>query len=765
MMTFGRWVLSGLLLGISVGCSGGALAPACEKSAAIDLDKKAGNCTGLDLRKPLGTRSECAEKVKPCTAAETETLATIVACLENLPTCSAAAQSTFLGRQAACYASVPAMAMVCRVSVFGTAPLPGTDAGSYPGPQADAGRQPSDGGGAVELIGVADESGFAFAWSTSQRGQVAVWELNVFGTDGGRLAEIYLSPSSTRAYEMAVPKRDAGTDAGPEAVARRFFIAGIDNQGLLVSGDPPDAGVSVIADAGGCTNAIQCVPTKVCDLGTCKTQTCQPGGAVTCPFGYTCEPGPMSCFRQFSDAGTLDAGPVVGGGTFIPLPMVSQLVSVATGTPGVSPETPIGGFAARRLDLVAMDSARQFVALEQESQLFGHFTSRRGKELVNDTGSASPIDPAGSRPSLSYVPESDTVFGCYNFGRGVRIRRSRDLGKSWGDDAITIAPDDTDGGVSSRFYDCSIAPWKNGSAIFAYIADDTIVVRTVTEALSLAPLTAADTVFTATAANAGNIFNPQRPYIATLPGTLLDGGPGSMVHVGFTGTRAVGSTGSDTEIYGLYRDGTTGTFLGPTVINYTGQSNSSPQDHVSIVVNPKSGKALAAYTTIEVGAYATVYTALFFPANKLSPTPWITSSDLTVFAKKLSETLLFPAKPESDVWDAFSPSVAASKNGKLYLSVVAGKRTGTTRDLRMYLMGFDFDATSPIAGGGQGWFTYPAVKLSDTKVLDPRAPLGVVPPNVSAICTDTQLSVYGVFVEGIGAMSEIENRAVFVSRP
>ena len=41
-----------------------------------------------------------------------------------------------------------------------------------------------------------------------------------------------------------------------------------------------------------------------------------------------------------------------------------------------------------------------------------------------------------------------------------------------------ITPEE-DGGFSSRFSDCAIAPWKNGQAIFSYVKDDSIVVQTV----------------------------------------------------------------------------------------------------------------------------------------------------------------------------------------------------------------------------------------------------------------------------------------------
>jgi|GEM_PF-2178325 len=763
MTNFFRLALAGVAVGTLVACSGGGNVPAaCDKSEALDLSTKAGDCTGLDLSKPLGSRTVCAEKIKACSATENETLATVVTCLENLPTCSEATKGTFLSRQGACYASVESgLSMACRESLFGMKILPGKDAGFDAGPPPDAGRQPSDGGGVTDLIAVADETGFAFAWSSRQLGPVVKWELNQFGTaDGGRFPETFITPASARAYELipiALPG-DAGSDAGVGPLTRQFFIAGLDNAGFQVFGEAPDAGQVAVVDAGQCLNALNCPPNKVCDLGACVSQTCQAGGPVTCPFGYTCEPGPMTCLRQFSDAGTIDAGVAIDGGMFLALPLLSKMVSVTTGPVGVSPEVPVGGFAARRLDIVAIDSARQLIALGQETQLFGHYTSQRGKELLNDTGSASAIDPAGSRAKLAYVPESDTVFACYTFGRGVRIRRSKDLGKSWGNDAVTLAPED-DGGFSSRFYDCAIAPWKDGSAIFAYVEDDSIVVRTVSDALSVPPLAQSDYAFFSSPADAGNIYSPQHLAIATLPGTLLDGGSGSIVHVGFTGTRSVGA-GSDTEIYGLFRDGSTGTFLPAQLINRSQTGGSGdPQDYVTLVVDPRTGKGLAAYSTYELGAYASVYVSLFAPTTKT----WITGSDLTVFAKKLTEYPVFPARQQADVWDAFSPSLSATKNGKLFLSVVAGKRAAGTRDLRMYLVGFDFEATSPIAG--KGWFVPPGIKLSETKVLDPRTAAGVVPPSVSAICSDRQLSVYGAFIQGIGAMNEVENTAIYVSRP
>jgi len=50
-------------------------------------------------------------------------------------------------------------------------------------------------------------------------------------------------------------------------------------------------------------------------------------------------------------------------------------------------------------------------------------------------------------------------------------------------------------------------------------------------------------------------------------------------------------------------------------------------------------------------------------------------------------------------------------------------------------------------------------------VLDPRQGGGQVIPTVSSLAVDGQLSVYSTYVEGLGQFNEIENRAVFLSRP
>lgn len=729
------------LLGLAVcltGCPGSNAV--CDKADGVDLTQKAGACASADTGKPLGGKSACNAKISACSAADQSTLESVISCLGNLAACTPATESAYLQLEGACYASLPSLSAGCKDTFFHGG-LPG-DAGEDGG--VDAGRQSADGGGAVDLIGVADENGFALAWSSRQLAQNDLWELDSFDSVGMRLPEEDLSPATLRSYSID----DAGT-----LTKRSFFIAGIRADGSLVYGQPPDSGM-MASDAGQtCQVALDCAIDRVCDLGQCKPQSCQPGGAMTCPPGYACQPSQL-CERMFSDAGVFDAGMGQDAGNFLGLPILSDLVTVSTGSPGFSADIPLGGYPAARPALIGIDSARQFVSLEQEAQPFGHFSRLRGKELPSDTGSTAPIDTLGANVHLAYVPESDTLFACYEVGRGVRVRRSRDLGHSWGTDAVDILPVD-DGGFSSLFHDCAIAPWKNGGAMVVDVEDDVLAVRTVTEALALQD--PPDIAFVSSPADAGNIYNPSHPTLATLPSD-------SIVHIGFTGQRIVSMT-ADTEIYGVYRDGTLGAFTQAKLINYTGVTtgNAFPQDYVSIAVDPATKKAIAAYASLEDqgnGPYDVVYVSLFNPTTKA----WGTGSDLSIFAKMQTQYLVLPDRSNTDEWDAFSPSLAITRAGKIFLSFLAGKRTGGVDDLRMYLVGFDFEKQSPLANV-KGWYLAPAVKMSDTRVVMPQAGTSVVPPTWTALAADSQLSVYGVFIEGTGPNGDVPNRAVMISRP
>jgi hypothetical protein len=280
-------------------------------------------------------------------------------------------------------------------------------------------------------------------------------------------------------------------------------------------------------------------------------------------------------------------------------------------------------------------------------------------------------------------------------------------------------------------------------------------VRTLTEALSVQ---AEETAFISSPADAGNIYNPTQTAIGTAP----DAG---IIHVAFIGQRALASA-SDYEVYDVVRTPGLGAYSPAKYINQNLpqlQGNGQNQGSPSVVVNPVDGRAVAAFTSYE-GNYSTIYLSMFNPAAG----EWVTGSDLTVFVKQTTEYLLFPARTtQLPEWDAFSPTLRINNDGKIWLGFVAGTQANppatTKTDYHAYVVRFDFKAQSPI--GGLGWFIRPAEKISNTIVVDPRAGGSTPPPPVMSIAVDQQLSVYSAFVEGLGAFNELENRAVFSSRP
>lgn len=728
-----------VLLVVSAALGAGCAPTVCERSGK--LAGKKGDCSAAvgDL---LAPQSTCASRAQACSESERLAIADALACLEKLPACQASSEATYLGDQATCLVALAALSPACSQSLFGDTP-PGGDGGTDAG-TADAGRQPLD-GGAVELIAVADETSMALAWAPLQAGQVAKWELSTFG-DGGRVDET-LTPGALRALMIRGVSLSADGGAGLP-VEKSFFITGLLNDGTVVLGAAPDAGGNSFM----CQGPFDCPATQICDLGVCRAEACSVSNPA-CPVGYDCPSG--TCTRS-ADAGTaFDAG-TGSGGAFVSLPFISNLATARTGAPSWSAPTSVGGFAARRPDMVAIDSARQFIAVEQEGQPVGHVSVRRGKDLVSDLGTASVIDSVGDHVKVTYVPESDTIFACYNVGRGVRVRRSRDHGRTWGNDALTIEPAD-DGGFTSRMHSCALAPWRNGGALMVHVEDDTLVVRTLTEALSLA---SSEVAFISSPADGGlNVYNPVHPAIGTSP----DAG---IVHVAFTGQRALASA-SDYEVYDVFRTPAMGGYSQPKFINQNLpllQGNGQNQGYPSVAVDPTSGRAVAAFTSVE-GSYSNVYVSLFNPAAG----EWTTGSDLQVFVKQTTECLLFPSRNCAGVndWDAFSPTVRATADGKIWLGFVAGKQAqppATTKtDYRAYAVRVDFRAQSPV--GGLGWFVRPAEKLGDTVIVDPRQGGGQAMPTLSSLAVDGQLSVYGAYVEGLGAFNEVENRAVYFSRP
>ena len=110
----------------------------------------------------------------------------------------------------------------------------------------------------------------------------------------------------------------------------------------------------------------------------------------------------------------------------------------------------------------------------------------------------------------------------------------------------------------------------------------------------------------------------------------------------------------------------------------------------------------------------------------------------------------------------------STADGRFWLGFIAGKKAqppATTRnDYRAYAVRFDWDIQSPISFV-KAWYVRPAEKVSDTPVVDPRTAGGQVPPTLSTLAVDDQVSVYSTYVEGIGQFNELENRAVYNSRP
>ncbi len=729
----------------------------CDRN--VDLSAKAGACTGVPTGNLLGDSSTCSTRVAVCDTTEQNTLSDALTCFEGLPTCTPADQAKWTTDQTACNAKLSSLSKTCKESLFGGT-LPGEDAGFDAGPPPDAGRQPLDDGGAgVSLVAVADEKNFAFAWAPLQRTSISSWELNSFdlgepdgGTklDGGtRLTDIYIPGNiDTSVYEQ----RNVGSGA-----QRRFYLAGLDSMGNVAIGvvEVPDAGMMMTDGGMVCAQHAQCPMAQVCDLNQCKTQTCMT--STTCPQpDYICNINvmPMRCERTGTSMG-IDAGMMmVQSGA---LPMISHSVSVKTGPPQFSGGF-IGGFQGRRPDMVAIDSARQFVALEQGNAPVGHFTVSRGEDFKIDAVSTVAIDTVGSNVHVAYNADNKVIYACYTVGRGVRVRRSNDYGKNWGTSAVTFEPVD-DGGVASSIGDCDIAPWKNGTALMVTVDDGYLVVRQINQALGLNG--AEETAFVPSPTDGGgyNVFFPRHPSIATLPAS-------DLVHIGFTGSRIVSGL-TDTDIFGVYRDTTSGgVFSNPAFINRTSVVSGSTfsQDYPQLAVDPLTGRGVAVWTSLEntgAGLYTTVYLGFFNNTNK----QWVTGADLSVFMTTQMGVVypLFPQRT-TGLWDAFAPQISALRDGRIFLMYLAGERmTAGASDIYAYANEFAFDAGSPV--GGIGWFKPPALKMSNTKAVDPRGGGNSVPASNTAFATDSQISIYGTFIEATGAQNEIENRGVFVKRP
>jgi hypothetical protein len=765
-MTTSSPFLPGLLaVALLVGCgpSGPTPAQICQKNAEVDQSTFLGNCTGIPAGNLFGDQATCSSAANACSVQDRTLLLDVLTCAEKLPVCEDASKQAWVGARTGCVMRLSGVSPACTAAFAGVLPDP---TGLFDAGVPDAGPQPiRDAGSAVELVAVADETGFALAWQTLQgTGNVAKWAFIAIGDGGVRAEPLFVDMVSRRDLLLD----DAGLpDGGRRAV--RWFLVGETAMGTVAFGQPDaGSGMMTTSDAGQrCRIPLDCPTDRVCDLGQCRAQACQPGGVDTCPVQYQCAPA-GTCLRTAVDGGAVfDAGSGMMIVSETPLPFLSGDPLATTGSYGPSESVYLGGFPGRRGDVVAIDSARAFVVLEQEGQLIGHASFRRGKDFIDDSTTASLLDTVGGRARITYNPDSRTVFACYIVGRGVRVRRSIDDGRTWGEIATTIEPPLLDdGGLSSIISDCDIAPWRNGGALMVTVEDDKLVARTITTGMQsgMPVITVEDPgqlAMASSPADAGNAFNPLRPAIATLPSD-------NLVHIVFTATRVLSGGLTDPEVFGVFRDGPTGAFNSPQLLTFTGVppfGNPLPQDHATVTIDPKTKRAVAAYTTVLPGneQLSTVQVTLWNAMQRR----WVTGSDLNVFQVDTDgqTRILFPDPLFAGrQLDAFSPVLASLPNGKVWLSLVAGPRvSGQGNEFRFYGVPFDFEEPSP-AGNVRGWFKRPARRLSEVRVLDPRG--GGVRPTFTSFTADTQLSFWGVFTEGFGPAGDQEGgRAVSVSIP
>ena len=79
---------------------------------------------------------------------------------------------------------------------------------------------------------------------------------------------------------------------------------------------------------------------------------------------------------------------------------------------------------------------------------------------------------------LAWNPDSQALYACYVVGRGIRVQKSVDRGRTWGLVAATFEPPlPDDGGIGEIIRDCDIARWKNGGALMVTAEHEALIVR------------------------------------------------------------------------------------------------------------------------------------------------------------------------------------------------------------------------------------------------------------------------------------------------
>ncbi|MBM4378776.1 MAG: hypothetical protein FJ086_05670 [Deltaproteobacteria bacterium] len=712
----------------------------CEKADAAAAGK-AGTCSSA--LPSLG--SGCAAALSACSEADRKQLEAWVACVGALPTCAPLGESDWVAARDACYAPLASLGATCKDGLFGSA-LPGTPDG---GPAPVTRSPDTDGRGALDLVVAADESNMALAWTAAQPGQVAGWE--VHSVDGSGASVPMEAVSAPDARTFSVTGLSAGT-------LRSYWVVGVDAQGNVAFGRPPQAAGAT--DAGsGCKGPAECPETQVCDLGTCRVLSCR-GGTGSCPGGYGCSATTATCVRQpgagagvptSSDAGTPAQGEQAR-------PFISERRSATTGDAGYA-ERVVSDFAADQDPaLAALDSARQAMVLQQGGQLFSHATADRGARWT-----VSLLDAIGQRAHLAWNRESGALFACYQVGTFVRVRVSSTGGMGWDPGAVDVSyPAPGDGSPAPVVKDCDIAPWTEGRALLVTAEPDGLYVRTVGRDLSLSdkqPAYANESP----AGGVSTVFAAERPSIDTDPAK-------SIVHVVFTGSRNLLAGGTDKDVYGVYRDpAKTGAQFSSrkrlTLGSLGSQGQNLVQDHAQVAVQPGTGRAVAVFQSEEPGASGTapfqsVYVAMFGLNAQLPD--WASGSDLSVFVKdNVGNFLVLPDRPAvGSAWDAVSPAVAVLPSGQITVAFSAGAQGQPSLP---YAVGFSFEAVSQVGtAAGKGWFVPPAVKVAGAAVVDFGNSPRLAGPVLAA---DGQLSTYLGYIEGVGSGASLPNRLLLYARP
>ncbi|MFT3707748.1 MAG: hypothetical protein QM817_08780 [Archangium sp.] len=717
----------------------------CDRSKTAQKNY-VGDCSDAVAPPLLG--GMCSANLSKCSEADQKAIDTALTCIEKLPACLLIAKDAWALQRDTCNNSLTTLSQPCKDAFFmGVAP--GFDAGI-----PDAGQKPiSDGGNGLTLLGTANEDTVALAWVARREANVERWLLIETDALGDNYSERDVAMPGS--INFTIP--DAGMSG------RHYFLAGLNANGDVLLGTPPvvmvpDAGP---ADAGICMGPNDCAMNRVCDLMQCKVQNCIPGGMNTCPNSYACNLQ-GECARTTADGGVFNPGGGTRDAGTQPLPMISNEILLTPRPPMAGATVSVGNVAGRRPDIAAYDTARVTLALEQEGQLIAHPSIERGSDFTDEIDTSFGLDTTGARVHLTWDAESRSLFACYVVGTGIRVQKAGEGGRKWGTITNTFMPPLLDdGGIDELYRDCDIAPWKNGGALLVTAEQEVLMVRELDENLNVVMRGPAFlSQFPPLDGGSGGITNPAHPAIATLPSM-------NLTHITFTGTR-VTAAGSDTEPYGVARNGATASFGMPTRMTSAVQPSALPEDYTAVAIHPATGRAVGAFTSVvQQGTvqYSTVYVALYFESAMF--TGWSSGSHLNVLVADTNTTVLFPQKGLNDTWFAYSPALAPLQRSNLFaLTFVTGPRdTMGIGQYKQYLVPFDLDRVADIQTSAKGWFVRPVTKISDVRVLDPRGPLGSPQPTVSALAGDSQISVYGVFVQGAGLAGDVEAPAQYFHWP